>query len=213
MKMLDNYYPSITKGMSLWFIPVILVLGIAVLALFLGVEESIPPHAIAIAVVSSLALIGVAAGGFIYQYKSRAAVRRKVIMVNRDFAIRTEAGFTPKILSWAKEFVHSDPMNKIIIAFDLHLVGGFTPGKVPYAFLTLKYPGTVIWEWEGMKKRARGVQKGCWCEVEWYNEHPEKVTKLALHELAHVVLTFSDPLSSEGEQHVLINNARIEAII
>jgi len=208
MKHLDRNYPAYTRSMMLWLLPVVLLLGIAVLVLVLGVEEPVSAAGIIIAIVSGLVLAAISIGGFLYQYRARRRVRDKVIFAGKYFAVRSDVGFVPTVLQWGQWFVELDPLLMITNT----IVGKAKVGKVPYSFLTLRPPGQVKWKWGKFEGRARGLQKGIWCNIEW---HPDiKISNsLALHELAHVILTFNNPGMSVREQHEIMKETRIERLL
>lgn len=212
MKHLDANYPAVTKGMALWFIPVVALLVIVVLALSLGVEVDNPAVAILVSVLAGVAIVGISLGGFLYQYKTRSKVRDGVLAANPNYAVRTEAGFLQPIVVWANKFVGLRAFQRVVTAINRQTKVRRT-GSVPYIFITLKRPGTVKWKWGNVEKRARGISQGSWCEIDWYDEFPKRTTALALHEMAHSILTYHNPGMTTSDQHQLMRDAGVEQLL
>jgi len=208
MSILDERYPAVTKSMLTWFIAPAIVGIIVALALVLGVDA--PPAALVLASVVGVVLSGICVAGFLVQYRARQKVRNSVISCDYDVAICYGMVATSEMRAWAKWFLINEPFTAITDAIrELHTKTKL--GTIPFTFITLRAPGKVLWKWNGMEKRARGTQKGNWCEIEWSQDKPDITTSLALHKLAHVVLMFNNPGMSESTQHNIMVAADINS--
>jgi len=211
MKALDKDYPLIKPRMLVWSIPIVIVAGVSTLIGVLGLDGTPNVANIIIGAFAVAALIGISITGFTQQVLARHRVRKMVLAVGTKLAVRTEAHITPTMISWIANLVEFDPIPQLLKVLNAHV--RIQRMSIPYVFLTLKKPGKMMWEWNSISKKARGIPKRSWCEVEWHSDKPELSSALALHEISHIILTCGNGGLSEELQHELIKNYEVESLL
>ena len=213
MKTLKHFYPLYTWGMLGWLLPSLVALTLLILTLvFVGDNPGIGTT---IGVVSAMGVWTICVMALYLQIDSRYRVLDKVVGFkdyfgysrSRPVAFRSELPSpNPDFDAFMQEVLGDETL--IPNLEDAYKKRGILVGAdawLPVTFVTFKLPGTVTWTENGVYKRARGVQIGHWCEVEWLGAARTK--SLLMHELSHVLLSECHPYLDESKQHEMIFKA------
>jgi hypothetical protein len=162
----------------------------------------------AIGIISPLVIAAICSIAFFFQVSSRVDVIKRVVEF-RDFgsggkhwpvAFRIEPGAED-----AKTLIKEMIEDNIVLHIDYKFEKNSWPIDencwLPITFVTYQKPGTILVEMGKVTKRARGLQTGNWCRIEWGKG---KEYELTLHELTHVALSKTYPRMTTEEQHDLI---------
>jgi len=205
---MKKFYPLFPLSILGWIIPFAVCMALIVLIALFGETTSI---GMAIGIISPLAIAAICACAFFFQISSRVDVISKVVEF-RDFgqgkhhwpiAFRIEPG-AEGAHGLIKELIEDNVLLHIDHKFSRCSWQVRNDCWMPIVFVTYQKPGTIKVELGKVTKRARGLQTGHWCQVEWGKG---KERELTIHELAHVALTESYPRMTTDEQHKVIESA------
>jgi len=228
----SDYYPLWKHSFFGWLVPALLVATLTVLGVVYGKAED-PVLASVILVLAGSGVVILCGAGLLTQLWARYSVLSHVL-VARDYggcpdmptvcctSSRMPIAFRIEPYLDLDDSLHAYTLcNRIVdeAGFVSALTKGFKdwgPTEYnyrwcqPIVFVTIKSPGRVTF-WDGFAKilrRARGLQRGNWVEVEWLGE--EATRKLILHELAHVICSASGWGTTDAQQHKVMEDALVK---
>jgi len=200
---LKDVYPIWKWSFLGWVIPALLTFGVLVAIIACGSGTS---ASIVVGISTCVAIIVLCAMGLVLQIDARLEIILGVWFFNKPIAYRIDPAIKPPKDYIIARFVQSIDKNITTEIYEkLHAAGLSVSPKAwdPVTFVTYKSEGQVKAIINGIERRARGLQKGHWCQIEWRGNREEALA-LTKHELAHVILRFSYPYSSVEAQHRLM---------
>jgi hypothetical protein len=226
MDKLKKLYPIWKWSLLGWIIPLVITLVIVVLVMVYAKDNPFIGIAItgaAVGVIGSICIFGL-----VTQVVVRASVRGSVVSVMdyqdtlvayRMVGIPPDYEFSLYPLRQHVQGVIDDLISDSglltsirdkLSSVDVHYRSAGFPELV---FVTFKKAGAVAYtdKRTGILRRARGLQRGRWCEIE--AEHKgdivfkEVLISLVKHELAHVLIQRMQPGLSPDGHHGLIRRA------